>query len=414
MTDPSPTPGPASTRPVEDPSWLDIVWGQFRKRRVAFAALYGVLALWVIAITAPIFFSDQPFVWSGGDGLELPWLAAFFNRKVYRSAIDVFFNLLLFPGGLFAIPAWIAWRRAGDLPRRQRAARRQTVLGLAVGAWALVLALVLLFPRERAVPDYLAETARLEEAGTPPLAIFPLKAISYADTDPRRSMLKPSADHLLGTDQAGSDVLARMVFGTRVSLTVGVFAVSIYCVFGTIVGAVAGFFGGRVDALLMRLVEVVICIPSLFLILSVAAFIQGRSIFHIMFIIAAVAWTGPARLVRAEFLRLRELDFVSAARAAGFSKAQIIFAEILPNALGPVLVSATFGVASAILVESTMSFLGLGDSSVPSWGQILATGRATSSWLLILVPGAAIFATVSLLNLLGEGVRDALDPKLRS
>jgi peptide/nickel transport system permease protein len=127
-----------------------------------------------------------------------------------------------------------------------------------------------------------------------------------------------------------------------------------------------------------------------------------------------VAWTGLARLVRAEFLRLRELDFVAAARAAGFSKAQIIFEEILPNAIGPVLVSATFGVASAILVESTMSFLGLGDASVPSWGQILATGRANSSWVLILAPGFAIFLTVSLLNLLGEGARDALDPKLRS
>ena len=402
------------TSPVEDPTWLDIVWGQFKKRKLAYAALYGVLVLWSIAVVAPVFFSDQPLLWNAGDGWSSPWLAAFFNRKVYKSAIDVFFNLLLFPGALFLVPIALGWRRAAALPRRERGQRRRRVVGAGVGIWALFLAGVLLFPRERAVPEYAAERARLEAAGTPAVAIFPLSPISYADTDPRRSMLPPGPGHWLGTDQAGSDVLARMVFGTRVSLTVGVFAVSLYCVFGTIVGAVAGFFGGRLDALLMRLVEVVICIPSLFLILSVAAFIQGRSIFHIMFIIAAVAWTGPARLVRAEFLRLRELDFVAAARAAGFSRPQIIFAEILPNALGPVLVSATFGVASAILVESTMSFLGLGDSSVPSWGQILATGRATSSWLLILVPGFAIFLTVSLLNLLGEGVRDALDPKLRS
>ena len=238
--------------------------------------------------------------------------------------------------------------------------------------------------------------------------------ISPRNTDVTATMAPPSGKHWLGTDSAGRDVFARLLYGTRVSLTVGIFAVAIYCTFGTVVGAVAGFFGGRVDALLMRIVEVVICIPSLFLVLAVAAFIPKRSIFHIMLIIAVVAWTGPARLVRAEFLRLRELDFVASARAAGFSKAQIIFEEILPNAIGPVLVSATFGVASAILVESTMSFLGLGDASVPSWGQILATGRATSSWVLILAPGFAIFVTVSLLNLLGEGARDALDPKLRS
>jgi peptide/nickel transport system permease protein len=147
--------------------------------------------------------------------------------------------------------------------------------------------------------------------------------------------------------------------------------------------------------------------------LTVASFIEERSIFHIMVIIAAVAWTSPARLVRAEFLRMRNLDFVSAARAVGYRERRIIFQEILPNALAPVLVAATFGVARAILIESTMSFLGLGDITVPSWGQILNTGRTTGIWTLILAPGFAIFVTVSLLNLVGEGVRDALDPKLR-
>jgi ABC-type spermidine/putrescine transport system permease subunit II len=180
-----------------------------------------------------------------------------------------------------------------------------------------------------------------------------------------------------------------------------------------VLGALAGYFGGRVDLLIQRLIEVVICIPSLFLILSVAAFIEDRSIFHIMVIIAAVAWTTPARLVRAEFLRHRNLDFVAAARAIGYPQHTIIFAEILPNTLGPVLVSATFGVASAILTESTMSFLGLGDITVPSWGQMLNAGRTTSEWTLILAPGFAIFVTVSLLNLVGDGFRDAIDPKLR-
>jgi peptide/nickel transport system permease protein len=189
--------------------------------------------------------------------------------------------------------------------------------------------------------------------------------------------------------------------------------VILYCLTGIVVGAVAGYFGGRIDLAILALVEVVMCIPSMFLVLAAAAFIRDRSIFHIMAIIAAVSWTTPARLVRAEFLKLRGLDFVTAAEAVGYPRRTIIFREILPNALGPVLVTATFGIASAILVESGMSFLGLGDVTAASWGQMLATGRTEDAWMLILAPGFAILVTVSLLNLVGEGVRDALDPKLR-
>ncbi|MEL6545063.1 MAG: ABC transporter permease, partial [Myxococcota bacterium] len=223
-----------------------------------------------------------------------------------------------------------------------------------------------------------------------------------------------SRHHLLGTDNAGRDVLTRLLYGTRISITVGIFAVALYVVLGTALGALAGYFGGWVDLVIQRTIEVVLSIPSLFLILTVAAFIEDRSIFHIMAIIAAVRWTTPARLVRAEFLRLKNLEFVTAAKASGFPESAIIFRHILPNAIGPVLVSATFGVAAAILIESTMSFLGLGDITVPSWGQILSTGRSTGMWTLILAPGFAIFFTVSVLNLLGDGLRDALDPKLRS
>ena len=154
-------------------------------------------------------------------------------------------------------------------------------------------------------------------------------------------------------------------------------------------------------------------IPSLFVILTLLAFVEKPSIFHIMAVIGCLRWTGVSRLVRGEFLRLRNLDFVNAAIALGYPKPRIIFQHILPNALGPVLVNATFGVAAAILTESTLSFLGLGDASVPSWGQTLSEGYATSAWHLILAPGIAIFITVSLLNLVGEGIRDALDPKMR-
>lgn len=408
-------PQPADTRlPAEDPTWAEIVWGQFRKRTIAYASMWGVLALFFVAVYIPVFIADKPFVWNAGEGWEFPWLATMFDRSVYPSGIDLFFNTLLVFGTLLALPLAVVWRKTAPRPRRERAAlRRKWVVG-AVIAWLACLTGVFAMDLQRPETWYGEIQEKLEAEGRPPTAIWPLVRLSPGDTDVMATMAPPSSEHLLGTDSAGSDVFTRLLYGTRVSLTVGIFAVAIYCTFGTIIGAVAGFFGGRIDTILMRVVEVVICIPSLFLVLAVAAFIPERSIFHIMFIIAVVAWTGPARLVRAEFLRLRELDFVAAARAAGFSKGQIIFQEILPNAIGPVLVSATFGVASAILIESTMSFLGLGDASVPSWGQILATGRANSSWVLILAPGFAIFLTVSLLNLLGEGARDALDPKLRS
>lgn len=404
-----------TTLPPDDPTWLEIVVGQFRKRTIAWGAMLGVLGLGLVAVYAPLFVSNKPFVWREGDGaLSFPWFVSLYDRNFYENAIDIFFNTLLFPGTLLVVPVAVAWWRTRGLRRRARAPiRRRWLLG-ALGAWGLSLGLLLANPYQYPKSLYVEREERALAEGGEVLAIYPLVPHSSRDGSVAKSSQPPSWEHWLGTDGAGCDVFARLVYGTRVSLTVGIFAVALYCTFGTVVGAVAGYFGGRVDAVLMRIVEVVICIPSLFLVLSVASFITERSIFHIMLIIAAVTWTGPARLVRAEFLRLRELDFVAAARAAGFSKAQIIFQEILPNAIGPVLVSATFGVASAILVESTMSFLGLGDITVPSWGQILATGRQTGSWTLILAPGFAIFLTVSLLNLMGEGVRDALDPKLRS
>ena len=217
----------------------------------------------------------------------------------------------------------------------------------------------------------------------------------------------------MGVDQSTRDVAVRMLYGTRIALSIGVIAVAIYVSIGIIIGSIAGFFGGFVDLAVVRFIEIFMSIPGLFVILTVLAFIDQPSIFHIMAVIGLLRWTGVARLVRGEFLRLRNLDFVSSAIALGFPTRRIIFQHILPNALGPVLVNATFGVASAILIESSLSFLGLGDVSVPSWGQTLSEGYATNAWHLILIPGFAIFLTISLLNLVGEGFRDALDPKMR-
>ena len=406
---------PAARPPLtEDPSWVDLIWVQFGKRKVARGALIGLLGLLLLAIYAPLLASNKPLLWRVDDGpLSSPWLLSLFDRNFFENGVDVFFNALLVCVSLLGLPAAWAWRRAASLPRAARGARRTRLLLAAIGALLLTLGLNAAAPQARPKEVFPALQAQLEARGAAVLAVYPPLPHSFRDGVLDDARARPSAAHPLGTDAAGRDVLVRLIFGARISLTIGVFAVSLYITIGTVLGALAGYFGGRVDLLIQRLIEVVICIPSLFLILSVAAFIEDRSIFHIMVIIAAVAWTTPARLVRAEFLRHRNLDFVAAARAIGYPHHTIIFAEILPNTLGPVLVSATFGVASAILTESTMSFLGLGDITVPSWGQMLNAGRTTSEWTLILAPGFAIFVTVSLLNLVGDGFRDAIDPKLR-
>jgi len=232
--------------------------------------------------------------------------------------------------------------------------------------------------------------------------------------DARIILAGPSAQHLLGTDDLGRDVLSRMIYGARISLAVGFVSVGIAVFIGTTLGACAGFFGGVIDSLVMRFVDIMLCFPSTFLILTVIAFI-GPSIWNVMFVIGVTGWMGVCRLVRAEFLSLRERDFVVAARALGAGDARLIFRHILPNAMAPVLVAAVLGVAGAILTESGLSFLGLGvQPPTPSWGNILTAGKDNIdvAWWLSFFPGIAITVTMLGYNMLGEGLRDALDPRL--
>jgi peptide/nickel transport system permease protein len=197
------------------------------------------------------------------------------------------------------------------------------------------------------------------------------------EIDIKRALLAPGSNHLLGTDDLGRDVLLRMLYGARISLLVGFVAVGISTLLGILVGALAGFYGGWVDALVMRFVDIMLCFPTFFLILAVIAFLNP-SIWNIMIVIGITSWMGVARLVRAEFLSLREREFVLAARAVGVSDLRLIFRHMLPNALSPVLVSATLGVAGAILTESALSFLGIGvQPPTPSWGNMLIAGKQT-------------------------------------
>lgn len=224
----------------------------------------------------------------------------------------------------------------------------------------------------------------------------------------------PSTTHPFGTDELGRDLLSRMIWGSRASLKVGFIAVGIAISIGTMLGAIAGYYGGKIDAILMRFVDIMLAFPTFFLILAVIAIVEP-SISTIMIIIGLTGWMDVARLVRAEFLTLKERDFISAAKAIGASDFRLIFRHIIPNALSPVFVAATFGIAGAILVESGLSFLGLGvQPPEPSWGNILTSGKdnITVAWWLSLFPGLAILITVLSYNLVGEGLRDALDPRL--
>ncbi|MDY7000969.1 MAG: ABC transporter permease [Thermodesulfobacteriota bacterium] len=225
----------------------------------------------------------------------------------------------------------------------------------------------------------------------------------------------PSLAHPFGTDALGRDVLSRMLYGARVSLWVGFVAVGISVAIGLMLGLAAGYFGGLVDEVIMRGVDVMLCFPSFFLILAVIAFLEP-SLVNIMVVIGLTSWMGVARLVRAETLSLRGRDFVLASRVAGAGPIRIIVSHILPNALAPVLVSATLGVAGAILVESSLSFLGLGvQPPMPSWGNMLMEGKNVleiAPWLSFF-PGLAILFTVLGYNLLGESLRDVLDPRLK-
>jgi peptide/nickel transport system permease protein len=219
--------------------------------------------------------------------------------------------------------------------------------------------------------------------------------------------------HPLGTDSLGRDLAARMIWGGRVSLAVGLVSTVLLVTIGVVVGSVAGYYGGWVDMVLSRLIEIVQTFPVFFLILILVAFV-GPSILNIMLVIGLVRWTGVARLVRGEFIRLREQDFVVASRALGVRSGRTIFRHVLPNAMSPVLVAATFSVAAGILIESGLSFLGFGiQLPIPSWGSLFIESRSAEHWWIQIFPGLLIFVTVLLYNLLGESVRDALDPRLK-
>ena len=233
------------------------------------------------------------------------------------------------------------------------------------------------------------------------------------DINVKAILLSPSWQHWMGTDGLGRDVFSRMLYGGRISLLVGLVAVGIATAIGIVLGAIAGYYRGWVDTFIMRLVDVMLSIPSFFLILAVIAFLTP-SIINVMIVIGLTSWMGVTRLVRAEFLSLSGREFVLASRTLGAKDSRLIFTHLLPNSLTPIIVSSVLGVAGAVLMESGLSFLGLGvQAPQASWGNILTDGKDNIqfAWWLSLFPGLAILITVLGYNLLGEGLRDALDPR---
>ena len=316
--------------------------------------------------------------------------------------------LLLADLALLFVALW-----SGVIPRRAKTIAATLLAGVAV-----LLIVLPVNPPELA--DY-TEYRKAQAAGHVQSVVR--APLPYSPTDRLNDLFDfgnpppqpPSRAHWLGTETYGADILSRMMHACRIAMAIGFIATGISIAIGILVGGLMGYFVGWVDLIGMRIVEIFNSIPTLYLLLAFVAVFE-RNLYMMMVIIGLTTWPGDARFVRAEFLRLRNQDFVQAAKAAGLPLRSILFRHMLPNAMAPLLVSASFGIASAILYESTLSFLGLGLVDEPSWGQLLnqATGAAGSFyWWLAVFPGAAIFLTVFAYNLIGEAVRDALDPKLK-
>lgn len=376
--------------------------------RIAWSVCAAFVAL---AILAPLIASSRPFlldvpVGAGGrgfgaleEGRSFPWFASLFDRIAYPQFGDRFFNALLALAPFFAIVA---------LAKRKWGAR--------FGVVAIVLALAMAWFVDTTSParDYRGRIAAAAEKGNTIEAWFPPIRFGPTDPDLATGMSGPTFDHPLGTDGIGRDVAARLAFGARSALLVAVVSVLFAYSLGCALGAIAGYRGGILDMVIGRAIDVTACLPFLLIVMASLAVAGRHSMGSLIAICALFGWDHPARLVRAEMLRLREYESTLAARALGLPERRIVFVHLLPAALSPVLSGAGFAVASLMLVEATLAFFGLTDPTTASWGQILRAGRDTRELHLILAPGILIFCVVTAVNLLADAVREAIEAKAAS
>jgi peptide/nickel transport system permease protein len=325
----------------------------------------------------------------------------------------ILLNAIFLVLGLFGL--WIAWMATRGFVRANRRNRFDLALAV-VAAAALLLVKFTVRAPENPIYEHYRELQRAGQVDFIVRTIIPYSPNDRLRDQPDSDLKPPSRQHWFGTTLYGEDMLSRMVHACRVALAIGVIATGISAAIGIVLGGLMGYYAGIVDLLGMRVLEIVEAIPTLILLLIVTVFF-GRSLYLMMVVIGLVSWPAEARFIRAEFLKLRHLDFVQAGVALGLPRASIIFRHMLPNGVAPVLVHASFGIAGAILLESVLSFLGLGlGPEDPSWGQLLNQARSGGrgfSWWIATYPGAAIFLTVFAYVLIGEALRDAIDPKLR-
>lgn len=363
-----------------------------------------------------------------GARIGLTWILLVVTVGVFAPLIANSHPILLKQGGLWSSPmlrhmTWVDFTLGtlylltlGTLLLMRRTSTRGRLLVIAGGT--LFVGLITCFAVEPPRTLTYSLYREAEAAGETELVLRTFVPYSpndrFIDRSEPSQNLAPSATHLMGTTANGEDVLSRMIHASRIAVSIGFIATGISFVIGVTIGAVMGYFARSVDMIGMRLIEIFEAIPTLFLLIMLVAF-YGRNLYLMMVIIGLVSWTGNARFIRAEFLRLRKMDFVQASIALGLPLRSILFRHMLPNGLTPVLISCSFGVASAILAEATLSFLGLGLVEEPSWGQMLDQARGVGTsfhWWMAAFPGGAIFLTVLAYNLIGEALRDALDPKL--
>ncbi|PQO31620.1 ABC transporter permease [Blastopirellula marina] len=355
-----------STKPTESLGFWATSWRYFRRRFLAMAALYYVIFLASVAIFSPAIVGTKPIV-------------CYYKGNLYFPAMGYFYQP--WENAIFTTGDHFDNKYEPNLKKNDP------------NSWA-IWPLVRQDPIEPVGEDWFD--------GTP--------------KNPSNAEGHPNWRNLFGTSSVGVDVFAQLVHGTRVALLVGFVSMGIASTIGIIVGAVSGYFGGWIDFVLSRFIEIVLCVPTLILVIALLAVVENPSIWQVVLVIGLTGWTSIARLTRAEFLKIRQIEYVAAAKAMGAGPMRIMFVHILRNALAPILVPITFGIAAAIFTESALSFLGIGaDTQTPTWGRVLHEGQdhIRSMWWLNFFPGLAIFTTVLAYNLIGEGIQEATDPRTR-
>ncbi|QSH41096.1 ABC transporter permease [Lentisphaerota bacterium ZTH] len=381
-------------------SFTRTAWRRFKTEKLAMTGLIGIIMLALLALLTPLLANNRPLLIISDHGVSMPFLRYIFAPDSTESFIEQVFNYSLLYLPLMAIIC---------LAVRSRTGLRALLLGLT----AALLLLPFLLTGYRLDKTNWRERVKLQNSR----ALFaPVPFGPYEQT--AEPYLKPDGTHLLGTDQIGRDILSRMLYGTRVSLAVGLFATVLSLIIGTIIGMCAGYFRGRFDLISMRIVEVILCFPTFLLLLILMAIFKeaefNQSILLVILVLGLTGWIGLCRLVRGETLKQRILPYIASCEATGLPVSKIMLFHLLPNITGPILISFTFGVAGAILAESSLSFLGFGvQAPTASWGELLRQAFANpfEYWHLTLWPGLALFFSVCAFNFTGEGLRKVFDPK---